>query len=130
MDYEEYLWACGKDSFDILREIYAKRKPMGQAINRTLMREFRTYLAVGGMPQAVESHISGNSLMETDHVKRRIIDLYEEDFFKIDPSGNISMLFDSIPSQLFRKSVRFSFNYAMKNRTGKRTSVLLSDLIN
>ena len=130
MDYEEYLWACGKDSFDILREIYAKRKPMGQAINRTLMREFRTYLAVGGMPQAIESHISGNSLMETDHVKRRIIDLYEEDFFKIDPSGNISMLFDSIPSQLFRKSVRFSFNYAMKKRTGNKTSELLSDLIN
>lgn len=46
------------------------------------MRDFRIYMVVGGMPQAVDTYIDTNNLMEVDRVKRNIIQLYEDDFYK------------------------------------------------
>lgn len=57
MDYEEFLWACGNGTYDLVRQLYKTGKPAGQALNRKLMRDFRLYMAVGGMPQAVEAYI-------------------------------------------------------------------------
>lgn len=130
MDYEEFLLANGKTSFDVLREIFERKKPIGQDVNRKLLRDFRTYLAVGGMPQAVEAFVQKKSFKEIDSVKRGIIDLYKDDFFKIDPSGRISMLFDSIPSQLARTTKQFSLHFALKKKLSSKDEELLSDLIN
>ena len=63
-------------------------------------------------------------------IKRGIIDLYKDDFFKIDPSGRISILFDSIPSQLARKAKQFSLHFALKKKLTSKDKELLSDLIN
>ncbi len=42
MDYEEFLWAIGKSSsYDVLRGIYEAGVPVGQSVNRSLMRDFR-----------------------------------------------------------------------------------------
>ena len=65
MDYEEFLWACKKESFDLLRQIAAMNKPIGNATNRALMRDFRIYMAVGGMPQAVEAYVQGKTFSST-----------------------------------------------------------------
>ncbi len=40
-------------------------------------------------------------------MKRDILRLYEDDFFKIDPSGRLFLLFDSIPSQLNSNASRY-----------------------
>ena len=61
MDYEEFLWATGGNP-EILRKLAELRTPVGNSTNRTLMRNFRTYLAVGGMPQAVEAYIEFNNM--------------------------------------------------------------------
>lgn len=47
------------------------------------MRDLRIYMAVGGMPQAVEAYIEGKNFSEIDMVKRQIISLYEEDFKRL-----------------------------------------------
>ena len=57
MDYEEFLWACENQSWEILEEIERSNISMGNAVNRKLMRDFRIYLAVGGMPQAVQAYV-------------------------------------------------------------------------
>ena len=100
MDYEEFMWAIGNDTYHILRELYKNGKPVGNSLNRKLMRDFRIYMAVGGMPQAVEAYTEGKNFAEIDEVKREIIDLYKDDFFKIDNTGLIGRMYDSIPSQL------------------------------
>lgn len=64
------------------------------------MRDFRLYMLVGGMPQAVHEYIRSNSFKMVDSVKREIIELYEDDFSKIDPSGRAASLFDAIPHNL------------------------------
>ncbi len=124
MDYEEFLWACGKDTYDLLRQVAAMNRPIGNATNRVLMRDFRIYMAVGGMPQAVEAYVGGKNFSEIDVIKREIINLYKDDFRKIDLSGRISAIFESIPSQLANKKKRFVLSRATgSSDTGKHTSI-------
>ena len=107
MDYEEFRWALGDEaSVPLLRMSYEKRMPLGVA-HRTKMRELRLYMLVGGMPQAVDTYLATNNFKRVDDIKRNILRLYEEDFQKIDPSGNVGQLFMSIPSQLNRSAGRF-----------------------
>ena len=100
MDYEEFLWATQNDTYSALGELYKRGKPVGNSLNRKLMRDFRIYMAVGGMPQAVEAYVEGRNFTEIDEVKREIINLYKDDFYKIDDTGLIGRMFDSIPAQL------------------------------
>lgn len=60
MDYEEFLWATGGNA-GILRMAYDSNVPLGDSVNRSAMRDFRIYMAVGGMPQAVEAYIESNN---------------------------------------------------------------------
>ncbi len=68
----------------MLENLYQMNNGIGQAVNRKLMRDIRLYMAVGGMPQAVEALVNGENFSMIDQVKRQIIKLYEEDFKKID----------------------------------------------
>lgn len=129
MDYEEFMWACGKDSYELLRQIATLNKPVGNATNRVLMRDFRIYMAVGGMPQAVEAYVNGKNFNEIDVVKRGIIELYKEDFRKIDSSGRISAIFESIPSQLAGKKRRFVLSKATGKRITRKDEERLYDLL-
>ena len=97
MDYEEFCNATG-NNYELLHHIYELDTAIGQATNRKLMRDLRIYMAVGGMPQAVEAYREGKNFSEIDMVKRQIISLYEDDFKKIDASGRISALYHSIPA--------------------------------
>ena len=99
MDYEEFCNATG-NNYHLIKQLFDMKKAVGQEVNRKLMRDMRIYMAVGGMPQAVEAYVNGNNFSTIDNVKRQIIYLYEEDFKKIDPSGKISALYHSIPAQL------------------------------
>lgn len=128
MDYEEFCWACKKD-FSILEEINKLNKPIGQATNRALMRDFRLYMAIGGMPQAVEAYINNNTFEEIDNIKKGIINLYKEDFRKIDQSGRISMIYNSIPSNLALAKQKFVISKVLNKRTTNKDLELLFDLI-
>lgn len=108
LDYEEFRWALGDTAtIPLLKIAYSDRKQLGDVVNRKLMRDFRLYMLVGGMPQAVSRFIESNDMVAVDRVKRDIIQLYEDDFRKIDPSGRISMLFDAIPGELGKNTSRY-----------------------
>ena len=108
MDYEEFLWAIGDDTtYHMVRKFYEMGQPLGQQSNRKMLRSFRLYMLVGGMPQAVSEYIETNNFRKVDAVKRDILNLYEDDFMKIDPTGRASMLFDAIPAQLNKNSSRY-----------------------
>ena len=128
MDYEEFCWATGKD-YSILKQINECNKEIGNATNRILMKDFRLYMAVGGMPQAVEAYINKNTFQEIDVIKKNIIELYKDDFRKIDPSGRLSMMYDAIPSQLAFGKSKYYLSNALNKRVSKRDEELLFDLI-
>ena len=120
MGYEEFRWALGDEvSVPVLKQIYDDNRPLGQAVNRKMLRDFRLYMLVGGMPQAVDRYISSNDFREVDDVKRDILTLYEDDFHKIDPTGKISMLFEAIPAQLMGNASRYQVSSVLAgNRAG------------
>lgn len=108
MDYEEFRWALGDTAtIGLLRGFFDKRTPLGDATNRKLMRDFRLYMLIGGMPQAVAAYLETNSLEKVDSIKRSIINLYEDDLNKIDPEGNASKMFHHIPAQLTGNANRY-----------------------
>ena len=129
MDYEEFMWAIGNNTYDLLRQLYKTNSSVGNATNRSLMRDFRIYMAVGGMPQAVQAYVDGKNFSFIDKVKRGIIDLYIDDFKKIDASGLIGMMYKSIPSQLATKKRRYVISAATEKRTTKKDLERLSDLL-
>ena len=116
MDYEEFLWAAGDHTtYPLIRKCFEAGSALGDQVNRRLMRDFRLYMLVGGMPQAVSEYLSANNFRRVDAVKRDILNLYEEDFRKIDPSGRISMLFDAIPAQLNNNASRYQVSSILEN---------------
>ena len=122
MDYEEFKWALGDmASVNLLSGCFLNRTSLGDATNRKLMRDFRLYMLVGGMPQAVASYIETNNLEKVDRVKRSIVTLYEDDFNKIDPTGNASKMFRQIPAQLTNNANRY---FAWSATEGTRKSEL------
>lgn len=122
MDYEEFKWALGDTAtVKLLQGCFRNRTSLGDVTNRKLMRDFRLYMLVGGMPQAVASYLESNNLEKVDSVKRSIITLYEDDFNKIDPTGNASKMFRQIPAQLTSNANRYQ---AWSATDGKRNSEL------
>lgn len=107
MDYEEFRWAMGDETtVPLLRTFYDKNLPLDKA-HRDKMRDFRLYMLVGGMPQAVNTFIETNNFSMVDLAKRNIIQIYLDDFQKLDPTGRLETLFKEIPSQLSQTSNRF-----------------------
>ena len=118
MDFEEYLWAVGDMvTYDAIKNAYEKRKPLGDAIHRKIMKTFRTYMVVGGMPQAVSAFVEGKTFAQIDFIKRNILHLYEEDLAKydIDNTQKASVIFKTIPEQLENKNSHFKFSVIDKN---------------
>ena len=123
------MWAVGNDTYNVLRELYKSGKPAGNSLNRKLMRDFRIYMAVGGMPQAVEAYTDGKNFTEIDEVKREIISLYKDDFFKIDNTGLIGRMYDSIPSQLATDKRSYVISAATGKKKIDRDLERLNDLL-
>lgn len=108
MDYEEFRWALGdNDTIPLLRAMFNNLSPLSDSTNRRMMRDFRLYVLIGGMPQAVNDYLDTNDLSIVDQRKRSILDLYDEDFYELDPSGQTSDLFHAIPSQLNSNASRY-----------------------
>lgn len=129
MDYEEFLWAIGDQSTGkLLTEVFEKRMPLGDAVHRRLMRDFRLYMLVGGMPQAVSEYIETNNFRKVDEVKRDILKLYEDDFKKIDSTGRISLLFDAIPAQLGTNASRYQVSSVLSGERAEHILELIADM--
>lgn len=129
MDFEEFGWAIKSNTYELIEKTFNLGKSIGQSIHRKWMRDFRLYMAIGGMPQAIEAYLQGKDFLEIDKVKRMIIRLYEDDFKKIDPSRKISSFFHSIPSQLSNGNRRYFITKAIEKRKSIKDEKLLYDLI-
>ena len=125
LDFEEFQWANGNHTFRLLEQDLDSRKPLPDSLHRRMMMLYNEYMAVGGMPQAVEAFVNGASYQEIDRIKRNILDLYMEDFHKIDSTGSLGLYFSSIPSELSRQSNRFRIKGKSMRGEMKRISEMV-----
>ena len=129
MDYEEFRWALGdKVTVDMLREAYEAKRPLGDGVMRKLLRDFRLYMLVGGMPQAINEYLDTNNLSAVDKVKREIIELYADDFRKIDPTGKATRMFYAVPGQLNKNASRYQISSVIEQGKQDRVEELLQDM--
>ena len=128
MDFEEFRWALGDEAtVPLLRTFYERLLPLDKA-HREKMRDFRLYMLVGGMPQAVEAYLETNNFSMVDLAKRGIINIYQDDFQKLDPTGRLETLFMNIPSQLSQTNNRYK-PYAVIGDVGENKMMeLMKDL--
>lgn len=118
MDFEEFLWAVGNNVIvDTSREAFEKRKSLGNDVHRKILKEFRVYMAVGGMPQAVEAYVDGKNYKQIDRVKKGILRLYTNDLKKHDSEDGdkAEVVFKSIPEQLSNHNSVFRLSVVDEN---------------
>lgn len=128
MDFEEFCWALGDTvSIPLIKTFYEKRMPLGAA-HRAKERDLRLYMLVGGMPQAINEYLTTNDLAKVDAVKRNIIQLYSDDFLKIEPTGKLSRLFMAIPAQLSKNTSRYYTHAVVGEVEEKKEEEMLINL--
>lgn len=118
LDFEEFLWALGDEvTYPIIREHFEKRKPLGQALHRNIMKLFRQYILVGGMPQVVGVFANTHDYEAADRIKRRILKLYREDISKFAQGyeSKVYAIFDEIPGQLSKKEKKYKLSSINKS---------------
>ena len=87
--------------FLLLKKHFETLKPLNE-IHSTIMKLFRQYLLIGGMPQAVIEYLNTNDYTKVDRIKRDILKLYKNDISKYAKGyeHKVLSIFDEIPSQL------------------------------
>lgn len=119
MDYEEFIWACGlpQSVLERLREDYRNRRQPGTVVHTKLLQLFCTWMAVGGMPQVVQTYIDTHDMARVDHLQQEILEIYRRDIEENAPSGSrwkIRTILDAIPGQLKKKNRRFRLTDVQK----------------
>ena len=113
MDFEEFLWAMGDTvTAPLIKACFESKKPLGQALHRKIMNDFRQYVLVGGMPQSVAAYLNGKDFEASDMAKRRILKLYHDDVSKFAEGyeDKVFALFDGIPAQLSKKEKKYKLS--------------------
>ena len=126
MDYEEFRWAMGDEAtIPLLGQVMKSRMPLGADVHRRMMRDFRLYMLVGGMPQAVNEFLDTQNLQMVDNVKRRILKLYADDLHKLDSSDKLRALYWAVPSELSKNASRYQVTTVIENTKQERKQELL-----
>ena len=116
LDFEEFLWTLNDNAtIPFLRDCYINKKKVDIAHKR-IMKDFRTYILVGGMPQAIAEYINTKSFDRVDEIKRNILSLYHDDINKHGTnSKKILNIYDNIPGQLSNGSKKYKISSIDKN---------------
>ena len=118
LDFEEFLWAMGdRSTVPAIQLCCEKMKPLGQTLHRKIMNDFRQYMLIGGLPQAVLEYVSTKDFAAVDIIKKNILDLYRNDIgrFAGNYASKVHAIYDSIPSQLSKKEKKYTLASVNKN---------------
>ena len=133
LDFEEFLWALGDEiTYPYIKECFENRKEVREKIHRKIIRAYREYLIVGGMPQSVKEYVESKNFESVDRIKRNILKLYRDDISKF-ASGyeqKVLSVFDEIPGQLSKKEKTYNVSSLKKearNRDYEDAFMWLSD---
>jgi predicted AAA+ superfamily ATPase len=127
MDFEEFLWAKGiqQNVIDYLKDSYRRLTKISETTHRAMIRYFKEYICVGGMPRVVNVFVTSNDMNAVYDEQRDLIEEYKDDFGKhLDENEQeetnmvlltrINNVFDSIPAQLAKENKKFVFSAMSK----------------
>jgi len=118
LDFEEFLWAkgIGSDVVDVLKKASITKNPLSSAVHLAMMRHFREYMIVGGMPASVNQFIETADMRKVIQEQKDIINSYRDDVKKYAGTNKMKVreVFDSIPEQLNKKNKRYYLSMLSK----------------
>lgn len=123
LTFIEFAEAAGVQQpvLDNARAACLAGEPVLPAVHDRLMRLFRIYSAVGGMPAAVQEYLDSNDLARVLRVQESILALYRQDVAKYAPNkAHVSSIFDAIPAELDKKNKRFKLSDLAKTARMER----------
>lgn len=125
LDFEGFAVANGVSHavLGTIRDAFENRKEVDGIVHDLMMRLFRLYLVVGGMPAAVSKYLETNNIAEVVKVQESIIARYREDISKYESEDRklrIRKIFDLIPDELNEKNKRFVLSDCGKNARADR----------
>ena len=130
MNFGEFKDRIGDDlTAETIKALLKNKKSAGNAMHSNLMRIFRLYMLIGGMPQAIATYLDTNNLQAVDTAKRAIVDLYEEDVTKIDSSGLAGDIYDAIPANLSGNASRYVLASAREGTRTEQVAELIPDML-
>lgn len=135
LDFEEFLQASGVNevSLQYLEECFEKREAIKEPVHQAILKHFRRYLVVGGMPEVVNTYVETGDISKVSEIQRDILNIYQLDFTKYELADRRLMLisvFQQIPAQLLRQNRRFHFSDVQKKMRFERISSSFLWLVN
>ena len=113
MDFEEFLIAnsVGELAINHIRTCFQKRLPLDEALHNKILYLFKTYLYVGGMPEAVKSYVETKNVSKIREIQKDIINFYSEDATKYDKEHKLSIkrIYEMMPSNIENKVKRIQY---------------------
>ena len=115
LDFEEFLKASAvnEDVLEYLKHCFKNKKPVGELVHETIMKHFRRYLIVGGMPDAVREYVDSGDISRVTVIQQNIKELYKLDFTKYESENKklmIISIYETMPAQLLKQNRRFNFS--------------------
>ena len=111
LDFEEFVEANGEmpELLDAARNAWNDRRPLAKVFHDRLMRLFRLYLVIGGMPEAVQTYLDTNDIRRVVGVQKKILLNYRKDISQYDEKNalHIRAVFDRIAPELNDRNKRF-----------------------
>ena len=113
MDFEEFLIAnsVGELVINHMRKCFEEGILLDEALHNKILYLFKTYLYVGGMPDAVKSFVETKNVSKIREIQKDIINFYSEDASKYDKNHKlvIKRIYDMIPSNIENKVKRIQY---------------------
>jgi hypothetical protein len=110
LDFEEFLLAmgCGKETIDGMREKFLAGESLNESLHNYMLQQFKIYLLVGGMPDAINKFLENRNMSHVRKVHRDIHELYRIDASQYDTEKKllIRKIYDMIPSIMENKKKR------------------------
>mgnify|MGYP003308303654 CR=1 FL=1 len=132
MDFEEFLWAIGKrDLANTIRQCFETSTSIRREIHSSLNMEYRKYLAIGGMPLAINVFLTSGDYMRVHQQKNNICKLYKDDLHKHDLKfgTKCEKVWDALPAILRKTSKRFVVAFENKNSRYSSLSKTFGDIV-
>lgn len=125
LDFEEFLWAndMGNDAVDTLKKKFEKEESLDESMHNKIMNLFKKYLLVGGLPDAVNSFLKNNNIVNVRNIQQEIHEYYAMDASKYDKENRLKIrrIYDMVPSNMENKKKRIVVK-DIENKKGKRFS--------
>lgn len=112
MTFSEFLLANGDGNLVDYMNALHSIEPIPDAFFNPLYEKLKMYYVTGGMPESVLMWTEARDISAMQHVLSDIIGAYERDFAKHPNTKEfpkISMIWQSIPSQLARENKKFIY---------------------